>query len=44
LGYGDTHPYGSTLNKTPNLDRMAAEGLKMTSFYDAPICSPSRPA
>ena len=42
MGYGDIGPYGSTLNRTPNLDRMAAEGLKMTSFYAAPVCSASR--
>ena len=42
MGYGDIAPFGSTLNKTPNLDRMAAEGMKLTSFYAAPVCSPSR--
>jgi arylsulfatase A len=42
LGYGDVGPFGSTLNRTPNLDRMAAEGRKLTSFYAAPVCSPSR--
>src|SRR4051812_46572377 len=42
LGYGDIAPYGSKLNKTPNLDRMAAEGRKLTCFYAAPVCSPSR--
>lgn len=42
LGYGDIGPYGSTLNRTPNLDRMAAEGRKLTCFYAAPVCSPSR--
>lgn len=44
LGYGDIGPYGSTLNRTPNLDRMAAEGLRLTSFYAAPVCTPSRAA
>lgn len=42
MGYGDIGPYGSTLNRTPNLDRMAAEGMKLTSFYAAPVCSASR--
>ena len=42
MGYGDIGPYGSTLNRTPNLDRMAAEGMTLTSFYAAPVCSASR--
>lgn len=42
LGYGDIGPFGATLQKTPNLDRMAAEGRKLTSFYAAPVCSVSR--
>ena len=42
MGYGDIGPFGSTLNRTPNLDRMAAEGMKLTSFYAAPVCTPSR--
>ncbi len=42
LGYADIGPFGSKLNRTPNLDRMAAEGRKLTSFYAAPVCSPSR--
>ena len=42
LGYGDIGPYGSTKNRTPNLDRMAREGMKLTSFYAAPVCSVSR--
>jgi len=43
LGYADIGPYGSN-NKTPNLDRMAREGRKLTSHYAAPVCSPSRSA
>lgn len=45
LGYGDIGCYGSTLNATPTLDRLAAEGLRFDSFYMAsPVCSPSRAA
>ncbi len=42
MGYADIGPFGSQLNRTPNLDRMAAEGRRLTSFYAAPVCSPSR--
>ncbi len=42
MGYGDIGPFGSTLNHTPNLDRMAQEGMRLTSFYGAPVCTPSR--
>ncbi len=42
LGYGDIGPFGATRQKTPHLDRMAREGMKLTSFYGAPVCSPSR--
>lgn len=45
LGYGDLSCYGNTAYKTPNLDRMAREGTRFTSFYAAsPACSPSRAA
>jgi arylsulfatase A len=44
MGYADIGPFGSKLNRTPNLDRMAKEGRKLTSFYAAPVCSPSRAA
>jgi len=45
MGYGDIGPFGSTVNRTPHLDRMAREGMKLTSFYvAAPVCSPSRAA
>jgi len=43
LGYGDLGCYDSTVNSTPALDRMAAEGMRFTDFYMAsPVCSPSR--
>jgi arylsulfatase A len=42
LGYADIGPFGATKQKTPNLDRMAKEGMKLTSFYAAPVCSVSR--
>lgn len=42
MGYGDIGPFGSSQNRTPNLDRMAKEGMKLTSFYAAPVCSVSR--
>jgi arylsulfatase A len=43
LGWGDLGSYGNRLISTPNLDRLAAEGTRFTSFYvPAPICAPSR--
>ena len=43
LGYGDLSGYGSDLNRTPRLDRMAEEGIRFTDFYvPAPLCTPSR--
>jgi arylsulfatase A len=43
LGYADIGPFGGKV-ATPQLDRMAKEGLKLTSHYAAPVCSPSRAA
>ncbi|QNN24279.1 sulfatase [Planctomycetales bacterium ZRK34] len=42
LGYADIEPFGSKINRTPHLSRMANEGRRLTSFYAAPVCSPSR--
>lgn len=42
MGYGDIGAFGSKLNRTPELDRMAAEGMRLTSFYAASVCTPSR--
>lgn len=44
LGYGDLACYGNRHIRTPNLDRMAAEGLRLTSFYAQNVCGPSRAA
>ena len=43
LGYGDLSCYGAKKIRTPNLDRMAEEGMHFNSFYAcAPVCTPSR--
>src|SRR4026207_1277659 len=43
LGYGDLGCYGQKRIKTPNLDRMAAEGMRFTNAYaGATVCAPSR--
>ena len=44
-GYADLGCFGGTHVQTPRIDRMAAEGAKLTSFYmAAPLCTPSRAA
>ena len=44
-GYGDVGVYGATGFETPNIDRMAGEGIRFDSFYVAqPVCSASRAA
>lgn len=43
-GYQDLGCFGSKTIKTPNLDQMAAEGLRLTSFYAQPVCGVSRAA
>ncbi len=43
LGYGDLGCYGQQLIKTPNIDRLASEGMKFTDHYSgAPVCAPAR--
>ncbi len=43
LGYGDLGCYGQTRIKTPNIDRLAAEGMRFTDFYaGSTVCAPSR--
>jgi arylsulfatase A-like enzyme len=43
LGYGDLGCYGQHRIQTPNIDRLAAEGIRFTQFYaGAPVCAPSR--
>ncbi|MBE3095782.1 MAG: sulfatase-like hydrolase/transferase [Planctomycetes bacterium] len=43
MGWGDPSCYGNPELKTPNIDRLASEGVRFTQFYSAsPICSPSR--
>jgi len=42
LGWGDLGSYGHPRIKTPNLDRMAEEGIRFTQFYTDSVCSPTR--
>ncbi|MEP3479424.1 MAG: arylsulfatase [Fuerstiella sp.] len=43
LGYGELGCYGQTKIRTPNIDRLAAEGMKFTQHYTgAPVCAPAR--
>ena len=43
LGYGDVGCFGGTAVPTPNIDRLAAEGMKFTDFYaGSTVCAPSR--
>jgi len=43
LGWADLGCYGNRFNMTPNIDRLASQGLSFTNFYAAaPVCSPTR--
>ncbi len=42
LGYTDIGAFGGTDLRTPNLDALAAQGMRLASFYAAPMCSPTR--
>lgn len=43
MGYCDLGCYGSEVNKTPTIDRLAEEGIRCTDFYAAaPVCTPAR--
>jgi arylsulfatase A-like enzyme len=43
LGYGDLGCYGQAVIRTPNIDRLATQGMRFTQFYaGAPVCAPSR--
>jgi arylsulfatase A-like enzyme len=45
LGHGDLGSYGAPDIRTPNLDRLAREGVRFTQFYaNAPVCTPTRAA
>ncbi|MHC4096068.1 MAG: sulfatase family protein [Planctomycetota bacterium] len=43
LGYGDLGCFGSNTHRTPHIDRLAGEGMRLSSFYSSsPVCTPSR--
>src|SRR6185295_13431845 len=43
MGYADLGCYGAKDIRTPNIDRLAKEGVKLTDFYaNAPVCTPTR--
>ncbi|MFG3340678.1 arylsulfatase [Glycomyces sp. NPDC048151] len=43
MGYSDIGPFGSEID-TPNLDRLAATGVRLTNYHTTPVCSPARAA
>lgn len=43
-GYGDVSAHGNPILKTPNIDRLHAEGVRFTDFMVSPTCSPTRSA
>src|SRR6266498_4539 len=44
VGYGDLGSYGAPDVKTPNIDSLARAGVRLTDFYAAPQCTPTRAA
>src|SRR3990172_7329539 len=45
MGYGDIGAFGNPIVQTPNVDRLAAQGLRLTQHYSgSPVCAPSRAA
>lgn len=42
LGWADLGCYGNTFNETPDIDRLAREGMRWTQAYAGPVCSPTR--
>ena len=44
VGYGDIGSYGAPDIKTPNIDSLAKDGVRLTDFYAAPQCTPTRAA
>ncbi|WP_297090374.1 sulfatase [uncultured Draconibacterium sp.] len=42
LGYKDLGCYGTTLTETPNIDKLASEGMRFTQAYAYPVCTPTR--
>jgi len=44
LGYGDLGVYGHPKIRTPRIDAMAGEGVRLTEFYSMPVCTPARAA
>ena len=43
-GYGDLACHGNELIKTPNLDRLSSQSIRLTNFHTDPTCSPTRAA
>ncbi|WP_335988218.1 arylsulfatase [Glycomyces sp. MUSA5-2] len=43
MGYSDIGPFGSEID-TPNLDRLAAAGVRLSNYHTTPVCSPARAA
>src|SRR6056297_3634951 len=44
MGYGDLSCYGGEMVRTPNIDKLASQGTRFTSFYAQSVCGPSRGA